>query len=408
MDKAKDLRNLKIFWFGFIVYTLSYTISITEYVNYVFCQSLQIVALFLIFYASVRLIKRKIDNDYLKAFYIIYLLFQVTIIVRGFQFEYKFVKYMLFDLRYGFLIYFVPIVMLFPKDLIYLKKVFTTIIILGIFFIIYDLIFISDLLYPYGRNVRSQSIIETFVQALSIPSGFLLLTYSYHSKKWKLFAILIIVLTLIFSLIRARRGLIFISLNMLIFAYFLYYFSNKKKIINTIFSIILFSILIFMVERVYNENRKGLFSFFESRKTEDTRQNVENCFYRGMSNIDWIIGKGINGTYYCPRIDNGTFESYRTVIETGYFQIILKGGIVSLALLLLIAIPAMIKGLFYSKNILSKGCGLWILLFLIESYPGTFNTFTMHYILVWISIGICFSSEIRNMEESEMKKILSS
>ena len=82
-----------------------------------------------------------------------------------------------------------------------------------------------------------------------------------------------------------------------------------------------------------------------------------------MKTPDWIAGRGITGQYFCPDIEEEQFNDYRSVIETGYLNIILKGGFVSLILLLLITIPAIIKGIFYSNNILSKAAGIWIFQF---------------------------------------------
>jgi hypothetical protein len=95
------------------------------------------------------------------------------------------------------------------------------------------------------------------------------------------------------------------------------------------------------------------------------------------------------------------------MIETDYLNIILKGGIISLVLLFLIAIPAVIKGLFFSKNILSKAAAFWIIIWLVELYPANVNSFSLNHILVWISIGICYSKEIRNYTESHVSAALS-
>jgi hypothetical protein len=123
-----------------------------------------------------------------------------------------------------------------------------------------------------------------------------------------------------------------------------------------------------------------------------------------MGPIDWIIGKGIKGQYYCPNVDEDAVTNYRSVIETGYLQIILKGGLISLALFVLITVPAIFKGIFYSKNILSKAAGIWILLSLLSLYPATVNTFSLRYLLVWISIGICYSNKIRNIPDKVLEK----
>ena len=67
-------------------------------------------------------------------------------------------------------------------------------------------------------------------------------------------------------------------------------------------------------------------------------------------------------------------------------------------------IPAVVKGLFFSKNLLSKAAGVWILLWILYLYPTSVTTFTLHYILVWICIGICYSNKIRNIPEEAMRK----
>jgi hypothetical protein len=121
-----------------------------------------------------------------------------------------------------------------------------------------------------------------------------------------------------------------------------------------------------------------------------------------MSSTDWIIGKGINGEYYCPSIDELDTRGYRTVVETGFLQIILKGGFGSLVLLLLILIPALFRGIAKGRNILSKASGIWILLWILFLYPTVGNTFAMNHILVWIAVGICFSPKILRMTDMEV------
>ena len=153
-------------------------------------------------------------------------------------------------------------------------------------------------------------------------------------------------------------------------------------------------------------NNNGIFSLLLQRVDEDTRTPVEMCLYSDMSPKDWLIGRGIDGKYYCPNIDENDLTGYRNIIETDYLNIILKGGILSIGLLLAIAIPAVIKGLFYSNNLLSKAAGIWIFLWIIDLYPATVYTFSLNYVLVWISVGICYNKAIRRMPESEMRSAL--
>lgn len=396
------------FWMAFVLYSLSYTISTSGSVNFIYCQVLQIIAILMFVSSAIIVMQWRFDTTYLKIIYSLYIFWSLIVILRGFRFDYQFMKFILFDASFGIFLYFVPLVLLFPRDLLFYKRVFSAIVILSIAYLVFNVLFIKDMLY-LGRNIKSQTIIEYFSMQLSIQSGFLLLTYMYHPKKRKYLALFVIVLTFLLAAIRARRGLMFMSIEILIFSFFMYYYAHKVKIVLFLFSLIFISSLYFLGTKIYTENRSGLFGYITERLEEKTRIGVEVYFYNDMKTVDWIFGKGLNGEYYCPVInpENGTFTVNRGVIETGYLQIILKGGVLSLGLLLLIAIPAIFRGLFHSKNFLSKAAGIWILLFLIDLYPATPTTFSMNYLLVWISIGICYSKTIRETPDSTIIEILS-
>jgi hypothetical protein len=281
--------------------------------------------------------------------------------------------------------------------------VFDVIIIFGIFYIIYDILFIKDLINSDRSSVTSRQIVETF-SALSFSSGFLLLTYSYHSKKRQLLAIGVTVLALLFAVIRARRGLIFMYGTMIFLSYIFYVFHSKLKLLIIYLTVFIILVGAVYVNGVYKPYNNRIYGFLIERGDEDSRTGAELYFYDDMKTKDWVIGKGIKGEYFCP-LEENRITNYRDAIETGYLQTILNGGLISLGLFLLIAIPGIIKGIFYSKNVLSKAAGIWIFMSIINSYPSTVNAFTLQYLLVWISIGICYSKEIRMMPESNMKDI---
>ena len=401
----KQLWYLNFFWFGFTIYSLSFTLSATNHANIKILQSVQLVGLILIVISVFSLIQFKLDNLYLKIIYLLYCCWLLSLIIRGFNllFDFSYLKTFLFDPSYGGLLYFSPLMLLFPRDRIYYKKVFDIIIIFGFFFIIYDILFIKDLLNPDRTSLESQGIVEIFSD-LSFACGFLLLTYEYHSKKRQLFALGVILVALLFAIIRARRGLLLMYGNMILFSFILYIFHSKMKLLIIYLSIFIALLGAVYISGIYKPHENRIFGFLADRGTEDTRSNVELYFYDDMKTKDWIIGRGINGEYFAPGIEEGQLTNYRSVIETGYLQTILKGGLISLGLFLLIAIPAIIKGLFYSKNILSKAAGIWILLALISLYPAIINTFSLRYLLVWVSIGICYSKYLRNISDEELKK----
>jgi hypothetical protein len=319
---------------------------------------------------------------------------------------------MLFNSYEGAVIYFSPILLLFPRNLLYIKKAINVILILGIIYTIYSILFIRHLLMPYNIQ-NSQDILEYFSKTLSIPCGFVLLTYIYHSNKKNLTALFVLILTFIFAIFRARRALAYLVLWPIIITYIIYLNYSKRYILKFLIFLILASSITILVASWQNImgylSDNSATSWFIDRIGQDSRSEVEQYFFRDLKPIDWIIGKGINGKYFCPGISEGVGQVsiYRSGIETDYLTIILKGGIIFLGLKLLIAIPAIFKGLFRSKNLLSKAAGIWILFYLIDLYPAPVTTFSLNYLLVWISIGICYSWKLRNMSDNNIKEVLS-
>jgi hypothetical protein len=322
----------------------------------------------------------------------------MTVVLRGFSLDIHSIEYLIYGDIFPYL---VPLVLFFPQNIFFYKNVFKIIVLFGFFYLFFDSIFIKDLLNRDVANTFSKKIIETFSKSLALPATFLILTYSYQSKNVKIFAMFIAVIAILFAIIRARRGLLFILISPVLFAVIISLMESKKKISIVFISLISVGLIGLYGLQIFNES--SLFSAFRSRVDEDTRSGVEDCFKSDMKRSDWIIGKGINGKYYCPGVDLGNTTGYRSVIETDYENIILKGGIVSLSLLLLITIPAAIKGIFHSKNILSKAAGFGILAWLMSLYPSEGVAFSLNYIILWLLVGICYNKTIRDIPESTMK-----
>ena len=406
-NSRKELRNINIFTSGLIIYSVSFALCYSQFPIAIFHAG-QLVGLALIVVSSIPLCKFKIENRYLSIVYVAYLICLAITIARGMQTDSSFIKDMLYNARYGIMPYFVPIVLLFPKHVFFYKRIFDAIIILGIFYLIFDVIFIRELLSSDRENSTSVSVIEIFTSTLSLSAGFILLTYNYHSKKRILFSLFVVVVSLFFAVIRARRGLMFMCSSMLLCFYLLFTIHSKLKFAIIYISILLATIVALYLSNVYKIGNRNIFSYALDRGDEDTRSDVELYFYSDLKPKDWIIGKGINGQYFCPNIEEDQLTNYRNVIETDYLQIILNGGLVSLGLLLLILVPAIFLGMFYSSNILAKASAIWILLWILYLYPARVSTFTLHHLLVWISVGICYSKSMRSMSEDDIKHLFSS
>jgi hypothetical protein len=282
---------------------------------------------------------------------------------------------------------------------------FDLIVLFGIIYILYDIVFIKNLLTSRNESQTSLGIVE-ISSDLSFACAFILLTHVYHSNKRVLLAVVVMLLAFLFAIIRARRGLILMTSSILLFSYLLYLFNSKRKLLILYLSVLTVLVGITYAAHLYKPIENRIFGYILERGNEDTRTGVELYFYADMHLKDWIFGRGIDGEYFCPDIEENQVTNYRNVIETGYLQIILKGGIMSLALLLLMAIPAIVKGLFFSRNILSKAAAFWIFWVIISMYPAVVNSFTLRYLLFWIAIGICYSKDIRNMSDNAVKQFI--
>ena len=398
----KEERAISFFLFGLAIYSITVAFVTESRLVIIVFQLLQLASLALMLFGAITLIKFKFDNFYLSIVYTVYLLWLFVIFIGVFKYlDYSYFKSSFLGAPYGPMLYFSPLILLFPRKFLFYRKLFTFIIIFGIFYLLFNAFFIKDLLNSNTSSKRSQTIVET-LSSLSLPCGFIILTSVYHTKKRFLTALGIVIIALAFAIIRARRGLILMYSEFLFFGYLFYFFKSKSRIIILYFTLLLTLLGFLYAFQLYKPTDNKIFGFLLEKGDEDTRTGIELYFYDDMKSKDWIVGRGIEGQYFCPDIEEDQVTNYRKNIETGYLQTILKGGLISLGLFLLIALPAVIKGVFFSKNIFSKAAGIWVLLSIINSYPTIVNGFTLEYLLVWFSIGICYSSKIRQMSELDI------
>jgi hypothetical protein len=399
---------LNIFWTGYLLYTLSFTFGTTETVALSVVELFQVIGMLLFIPAAMALISFRLESNYLKVMYTLYCCWLLIVIARGFTLDYTSIKRALFDPHNGVFLYFVPLMLLLPAQLAHYKKIFTTIVVIGLFFILYDIIFIKRL--TLLGDETSRDTLDYFSKTLGLPSGFLLLTYVYHSQKKVFIAGCATVLMLLLLVYGARRGLTFLTVMSLLFTFIIYSLENRKRLVNVVISVVAGLLVGLYAGNMFYQNDAKFFGFAKERLDEDSRSGVELYFFDDMKPQDWWIGRGMNGLVAAPvsLYDDHVpgKPGYRDGIETDYLKIILKGGILSLGLQLLIAVPAVFLGLFSSKNLFSKAAAFWIILWLLALYPSNVTNFSFNYILVWVSIGICYSKSIRNMPESYLRQML--
>ena len=394
-----ELIAMNVFWLGFITYIASSTILSTKEMPFMLFQPLQMLGLVAIFSSSTYLVKPYFESEYLKIFFFLFAFWALVILFRGFSFNKDVLKLILLNPWFGGMFYLVPLILLFRRSFLLYKKIFSVIIILSVIFLLYSLMF-RGILTEVIPDDRNRSVVEYFTKSLGITALFMLFTHMYHSKTKNLIAFVTVLVVLVLGVIRARRGVLFMGVLGLLFAGFLYFISAKSKLVSgTLLVGLLLTAIIGGVYVFLNVELEALY-YLQDRGVTDTRTGIEVYFYKDMQGLDWVIGRGMLGEYYCPTMESG---NYRGTVETDYLNMILKGGIINLILLLVIIVPAIFLGLFNSKNYLTKAFALWILFWLINTHPSTVQVFTLNYILVWLGVGACYSSFVRNIPEEEMK-----
>ena len=93
----------------------------------------------------------------------------------------------------------------------------------------------------------------------------------------------------------------------------------------------------------------------------------------------------------------------RNVIETGYLQLILSGGVINLFFFLFFLTYSAILGFFRSNNVLCKAMSFYLLYHIIYLYPYGLPSFSLEYLIVWIFILYCNSREWREKSDDEIK-----
>ena len=390
--------SYSLFWTSIVVYSLGFLFYESEHVIYQLCLLTMGFGIIGIGLSLINLARLSISNSYFRSIFILFMFWQLYIIMRGIQELNQATLLSMLFLPYFFLHYLVPLIVLIPSNIFFVKRMFNFFYFLSISLFIIFLIFANEILFT------NPSFSEQMVWTFGTGAGFLLLTWYYHNNKIRFIAFLAVILCFAISTIIARRNIMITFGNFIVFAVIIVLLSYKQSIRSKLFiltGIILISGFSYFIFINYQDN---VFKKITGHISENTREIVFNAFFKDLTTKDLIIGKGFLGKYYCPGAEKGVDN--RFLIESGYLQTILKGGIVSLVLFLLIAVPAIYLGLIKSKNILSKASGCIVVLWLIDMFPWGMPAINIRYILVWTCIGICYSKVIRNLTEGEIKNSL--
>lgn len=350
-------------------------------------------------YSSIKLLNDyKFENSYFKTVFILFLCYELIMVIRGWSFSYDDIKdYM----QSGTVLwpFIIPLFVFFDKNIVSFGLLFKWIYYIAVFFLVVTLIFPSLIF----QRVTAETFIGFFV-----PCGFLLLNATYLRNRKVNISFLIFFISIISLTYLARRSGLVTLLGFVISAYFLNMMNKSKARLFRYLPLVIIIGLFLLFSQYFDNSREVLFEKIHSRITEDTRSDLFTMFFYDLRD-NVLLGKGMNATYYFPlfesEIDGAIYGAvqYRHIIENGYLQLMLTGGVVHIFLFLLILIPAAFKGIFMSSNQFAKSCGVIILLRLFDMFLYGLPNLSLPYILVWICVGVCFKSSIRRMTNIEIR-----
>jgi hypothetical protein len=396
---------ITLFFLSLIGLSFGYVMAITTFSFTFIYQGVEVLSYICLVFSITGLVSLNADRSYFRMIGLIYLLWQIIVLVRGdySDFNYFFFKQLLFDLNYGGFVFLIPILSFFRFNLFLVKRLFDAIAILGVIFIISS-IFNSGVLS--SRDVQDPvSLItsEMYFKYFAISIGILAFNFRLLSRKFQILVVFLLFIMVVIAIFRARRGMLFMTSLISFFAILNFFISSDKKLNIFFYSIywLIGSFLFFSFALDLDFKHVSFFKNLSERGLEDTRSYVEDCFYNDMTSYDWIFGKGYNGGYECSGIDDEIFKGgNRKVIETDYLQLILSGGIINLVLLLFVMLPAFVLGLFYSNNNLIKTFAIWIFCWLLFLYPSNMYSVNMFHVSIWLCAGIIYSKPLRLLSNS--------
>jgi hypothetical protein len=332
-----------------------------------------------------------------------FLIWTIIIIARGFPILFKnennYINLKQF-LSGMYILYLIPLVMYSVPNLSFIKNLSKFSLRISVLYLLVTIPLFKYFTYDISNGG------EGYGSLFAVGSSLLLLTLHYHSTKVKWIAWLTILLALLVNSILARRNQVVYFSSIIIFTILINLFATSRLARRRRIFFLLGILVVFLSIWFYIAENRGKFdklvektlTGMESRQSqiEDFRDDV------GHNNADLIFGRGIFGTFKI-RDPLNKFNGQRPGIENGYLQHILKGGIVYLALIIFIAIPAIYKGFFKSKNILSKAFAALVLTYLIDMIGFGIPTMTLKFIFVWVGIAVCYSKEMRNYSDIDIR-----
>lgn len=343
----------------------------------------------------------------------LYMLLCLIMIIRGYLIDYPylwfttqgFINYHFFNPTY-ILPYLMPLILVWPignfdfRPIVKASVVVSFIVVIS-FFLFYDEILSASVKQALGTLQSTENAAETYryYGQIYVNVALIVLCRKYVSSKVWLINTIALTFTLLINMMAARRGTSAMIGALLLFDIYFYIKSLRRY-----YRVLSIVITVFIASGVlYWASGFSGFDYLRKRGLEDSRSKVDAALMSQMDDVELWIGKGLNGRYYFNlHLKNDRLNGWRYVSETGYYNLVLKGGyILAWTYILLLLYPAFL-GIFRSNNLLCKALGFIIFLSLIELYPFGHLSFNLKFLVIWIGVAMLMSRKIRDMGDNEI------
>lgn len=250
--------------------------------------------------------------------------------------------------------------------------------------------------------------IQYIFEGFLFGAALIVLTSKYHSKQWVYTALVTLVFGLLISAITARRNLMVTDFMYLAGGVYMMLFQGDKISKSTkVFALMSIVCIVLLGAGFFIINSNGVFSNLVARAGENTREYVVLYFFWDMlqTPLDMLIGRGAQGAYECFGIENGNTENTRQVIENGYLQLMLKGGLIYILLYLTIFFTA-IRRAWRGQNQMCQAAIIVLLIQLVDMLFFGLHAVSLKTYMIWMCVSFCLCPSLTSKSDSELQDAL--
>lgn len=244
---------------------------------------------------------------------------------------------------------------------------------------------------------------------LLLPIFYIIMTIPLRTT-WGKVLIVLISISVLFVSVTNRAGILRILISFSIV--FAYYILKYAKINRRLLNVIVFCILMLPVGSLYLGTKgQSVFqmtlgqnerAYSQLDPYADTRTFLYYEVFQDLKySKTFILGKGMNAGY-----QSEAFQTYnRPIVEVCFLQLILKIGIIGFVLYITVIISAIFKALSKGRSLFIKSLGLLLVSYLIMMFIENQIAYNLLNVIIWIVIGMCHSSELRDLSDNEIRDL---